>query len=97
MSDKNTQNDGPRRNSRLGTWIAVAVIVATLCVAVMFYIGWFDNKTHVDTPAGDNVEEVYAPSGNESQAESDWQNADNESLREVIVDETTDPAESQAE
>ncbi|MGM9852822.1 MAG: hypothetical protein ACI30N_02500 [Muribaculaceae bacterium] len=88
MSDKNTQNNEPRRNSRLGTWIAVAVIVATLCVAVMFYIGWFDNKTHVDTPAGDNVEESYKQgvSRPDSPGVNDWQNPDHNSVREVVVD-----------
>ena len=87
------------RKSKTDTWrwIFIGLLVAVFALAVLYYIGWFDNRTHVDAPAGDNVEEVYAPSGNESQAESDWQNADNESLREVIVDETTDPAESQAE
>lgn len=88
MSDKNTHNNGPRRNSRLGTWIAVAVIVATLCVAVMFYIGWFDNKTHVDTPASDNVEESYKQgvSRPDSPGVNDWQNPDHNSVREVVVD-----------
>lgn len=37
----------------------VALLVAAIAVAVLFYIGWFDSNTHVDTPAGDNVEQQY--------------------------------------
>ena len=32
-----------------GVYLAIALIVAALCVAVIYYIGWFDGKTGIDT------------------------------------------------
>lgn len=76
-----------KKKSGLWSWI-IALLVAAAAIGVMFYIGWFDTRTHVDTPAGDNVMQQYTIEG--SQAETpgvaDWQNADGESLREAIVD-----------
>lgn len=80
--------------SNLWAWIVVALIVAVLAVAALYYIGWLDYKSHVDTPAGDNVEQQYMPadpSAAESPAEADWQNADHKTLREAIVDPEAEP------
>ncbi len=80
------------RNSRKSysfwVWIVIGLIVATLALGTLYYIGWFDNNTHVDTPAGDNVEQQYELS--ESQAEqpgeADWQNAGGQSFIETVTE-----------
>lgn len=83
-----------RKSSGLWAWIVIAIIVAAIAVGTMYYIGWFDNNTHVDTPAGDNVMEQYEiTEANADQAgEATWQNADGQSLREVIADPDTPTA-----
>lgn len=83
-----------KKSSGLWVWIFIAIIVATIAVATLYYIGWFDNNTHVDTPAGDNVEQQYVitEAGADEPGEADWQNADKESLREEI---TSPAAETQ--
>lgn len=84
-----------KKSTGLWAWIIVAVIVAVLAVATIYYIGWFDNNTHVDTPAGDNVEQQYTieEAGADQPGEADWQNADGRSLDEIIVDPQA-PAQS---
>lgn len=69
-------------------WLLAALFAAALAVAVIYYIGWFDNNTHVDTPAGDNVEQQYQidEAGADEPGEADWQNVDRQSLRELITD-----------
>lgn len=76
-----------KNKSGLWVWVVIAVIVAVLAVGTLYYIGWFDNRTHVDTPAGDNVEQQYAVEGQQARTpeDADWQNADGENLREAIV------------
>lgn len=90
----NTDNTPRRKGTRLGVYICTALIVAALCVGVLFYIGWFDNKTHVDTPNGDNVEAQYdiQTSRADEPGTNDWQNPDHSTLREDVVDHaaTTD-------
>ncbi|MDE6468661.1 MAG: hypothetical protein K2L28_07185 [Muribaculaceae bacterium] len=88
--------DYKRKSSGLWAWIVIGLIVAALVVATLYYIGWFDANSHVDTPAGDNVEEQYriTVAGADQPGEADWQNADGQSLREVIADpeaETSTP------
>lgn len=83
-----TQNSSSRKSSTpTWVWVVIAIIVATLTVACLLYIGWFDAETHVDTPAGDNVMHQYELT--EPQAdqpgEADWQNADHRTLQEEIV------------
>lgn len=77
-------------NRRGGAWIRIllAFIVAAAAVAIFYYIGWFDNNTHVDTPAGDNVEQQYAIDEADAAqpGEADWQNADGQTLRELITE-----------
>ena len=70
----------------LGRLIIIGIIVAAIAVAVIYYIGWFDNRTHVDTPAGDNVEATYEPANPDSPAEASWENASHESLDEIITE-----------
>ena len=89
-----------KKKSGLWGWI-VAILVAAAALGVLFYIGWFDERTHVDTPAGDNVEQQYNIEGSQAQTPgvADWQNADGENLREAIVDpevETQTPPGSEA-
>ncbi|MDE6311160.1 MAG: hypothetical protein K2L96_05005 [Muribaculaceae bacterium] len=84
-----SQNSDSRKSSTpTWVWVVIGIIVATLTVACLIYIGWFDAETHVDTPAGDNVTQQYELT--EPQAdqpgEADWQNADHRSLQDVIVD-----------
>lgn len=79
----------PKRKSSspLWAWIVIALIVATIAIATLYYIGWFDANTHTDTPLGDNVEQQYEitqPNADQP-GEADWQNADGESLRQKIV------------
>lgn len=78
------------KNSGLWAWILIALIVAALAVGILYYLGWFDSNTHVDTPAGDNVEQTYrqkGPNTNNPGVQS-WQNDEHLNLREVIVDST---------
>lgn len=72
-------------------WVVIALIVAAISVGTLYYIGWFDRNTHVDTPAGDNVEQQYVldEANADAPGEADWQNAGHESLRQVIVDPDT--------
>ncbi len=81
-------NYSNKKGASIWLWLTVALVVAVLTVATLFYIGWFDAKTHTDTPAGDNVEQQYQlTETNAGQpGEADWQNADHESLREVITE-----------
>ena len=48
-----------KKASDLWVWIIIGLIVATIAVASLYYIGWFDTNSHVDTPAGDNVMQQY--------------------------------------
>ena len=76
-----------KQKSNLWAWIIVAVIVAVLAVASLYYIGWLDFNSHFDTPAGDNVEHQYqltSPDA-DSPGESDWQNADHKTLGELVT------------
>ncbi|MBD5233386.1 MAG: hypothetical protein HDS65_04310 [Bacteroidales bacterium] len=77
-----------RKSSGLWAWIVIAIIVAAIAVGTLYYIGWFDAKSHVDTPAGDNVTEQYdiTVAGADKPGEADWQNAGGQSLREVITE-----------
>lgn len=76
-----------KKASDLWVWIIIGLIVATIAVASLYYIGWFDTNSHVDTPAGDNVMQQYTietPDA-DSPGEADWQNAGHESFREAIT------------
>ncbi len=55
-------------------------------------IGWFDSNTHVDTPAGDNVEQQYVieEAGADQPGEADWQNSDGRSLDEIVTEPEID-------
>ena len=81
-------------NKNGGVWrlIVIALIVAAIAVGVIYYIGWFDNRTHVDAPDGDNVEETYELPDETSPAAVEWQNADGQSLDEVIADPEAETA-----
>lgn len=73
----------------------LALLVAAAAVAVIYYIGWFNNRTHVDTPAGDNVEATYQVADPESPAESQWENASHESLDQIITEGNQTSAQEQ--
>ena len=77
-----------------GTWriLIIGIIVAAIAVAVLYYIGWFDNRTHVDAPNGDNVENTYQAADPESPDQVEWQNADHQSLDEVIANPEAETA-----
>ncbi len=81
-------SNSDKRSTGLWAWIVIGLIVAAIAVGTLFYIGWFNNNTHVDTPAGDNVEHQYTITEPQADApgEAQWQNADGQSLREEIVD-----------
>ncbi len=94
--------DSKRKSSNIWAWLVVAIIVAAIAVGTLFYIGWFDTNSHVDTPAGDNVEHQYeiTTAGADQPGEADWQNAGSQSLREVITEpeaETATPPEPEFE
>ena len=74
------------KKSGTGRLLIVGLVVAAIVVTILYYIGWFDSRTHVDTPAGDTVESYYEPEDPTSPAESEWENADGRSLDEVISD-----------
>lgn len=77
-----------KKNSGLWAWIILAIVVACTCVAIFYYIGWFDTKTHVDTPAGDDVLTTYTIDEADADApgEADWQNAEGQSFEEVVTE-----------
>ncbi|MCH5219389.1 MAG: hypothetical protein J1F20_02375 [Muribaculaceae bacterium] len=81
-------NDNEKKDSKWGTYWVAGFIVAIICVGILIYIGWFDNKTHVDSPNGDNVTATYEIDTPQPQApgENDWNNPDESSLQEIIVD-----------
>ena len=83
-----------KKSQNGGTWrvFLIGIIVAAIAVAVIYYIGWFDNRTHVDAPDGDNVENTYIPGDADSPAEVEWQNADHQSLDQVIADPEAETA-----
>lgn len=87
MTTSNSKKNG-------GTWrlFVIAIIVAAIAVAVIYYIGWFDNRTHIDAPEGDNVENTYELPDETSPAAVEWQNADNQSLDEVIANPEAETA-----
>ena len=81
-----------KQSSGTWKWLLVALLVAAIAVAVLFYIGWFDRNTHVDTPAGDNVEQQYVieEAGADQPGEADWQNSDGRSLDEIVTEPEID-------
>lgn len=83
-----------KKSSGLWAWIVIAIIVAVIAVGTLYYIGWFDENTHVDTPAGDNVEQQYEikEAGAEDPGEASWQNAQGQSLREAIAEPEAETA-----
>ena len=83
-----------KKSQNGGTWrvLLIGLIVAAIAVAVIYYIGWFDNRTHVDAPDGDNVENTYQLPDETSPSEVEWQNADHQSLDQVIADPEAETA-----
>lgn len=77
-----------KKSSGLWAWIVIAIIVATIAIATLYYIGWFDTNTHVDTPAGDNVEQQYElnEANSDASGEADWQNAEGQTIDEIITE-----------
>lgn len=84
--------NGQSKNNGLGRWIIIALIVAAFAVGVIYYIGWFDQRTHVDTPAGDNVEATYEVADPESPAQNAWENTSGQSLDEIITEPAVETA-----
>lgn len=80
--------EGEKNNSKWGTYLVAALIVAAICVGVLFYIGYFDTKTHVDSENGDNVMNTYQieTAQPDAPAENDWNNPDQNNLQQIIVD-----------
>lgn len=74
--------------SNVWQWLVVALIVATVAVGVLFYIGWFDNRSHVDSPNGDNVTQTYQNNDPQPNApgEAEWQDLDAKNLKQEVVD-----------
>ena len=84
----------PKKSRGLWVWIVIALVVATLVVATLLYIGWFNTNTHVDSLNGDNVTEQYditEPAADQPGV-SDWQNADHRDLQEIITEDKSEPA-----
>lgn len=86
--------DTRKKSTGLWAWIIIALLVATIAIATLYYIGWFDNNTHVDTPAGDNVEAQYElnEANADAPGEAEWQNADRQSLDQVIAEPEAETA-----
>lgn len=85
------------RKSNTWAWVIIGLLTAALAVGVLFYIGWFDTNTHVDSVNGDNVTKQYSNTDANPQApgEADWQNPSGESLREIITDPESEAAAPQ--
>ena len=83
-----------KKSSGTWKWLIAAIFVAILAVAVIYYIGWFDNNTHVDSVNGDNVEQQYQidEANSDAPGEADWQNASHQTLKEEITEPTASPA-----
>lgn len=77
-----------KSNSGTWRWVIIALLAAILAVGIIYYIGWFDNRDHVDTPAGDNVMQNYPDNSQRADqpGEANWNNTDNRSLDQIIVD-----------
>lgn len=84
-------NNGSKRDSKWGTYLVAGVIVAAVCVAVLLYIGWFDNNSHTDSRNGDNVLESYETETPQPDAPgiNDWENPSGNNIQEIIVDHAT--------
>ncbi|MDE6928228.1 MAG: hypothetical protein K2P06_05830 [Muribaculaceae bacterium] len=76
------------RKSNIWAWVIIGLLTAALAVGVLFYIGWFDTNTHVDSENGDNVTEQYinTDARPDEPGEAEWQNTSEQSLRNVIAD-----------
>lgn len=70
-----------------GWYILLGLVVSALCVGALLYIGWMNNKSHVDSRNGDNVLSNYQIETAQPDApgENDWQNPQHSSLQQVIV------------
>ena len=80
-------------NSGAWRWAIIVLLVALIAVSIVYYIGWFDNNDHVDTPAGDNVEQNY-PDNSQRAADpgqANWNNSDSRSLDQIIVNPDSQP------
>lgn len=72
---------------RFRIWLVIGLIVAAIVMVLLYYIGRLDAGTHVDTPQGDNVTDIYRTAADSlSPSESAWQNANGQTLDEVITD-----------
>ena len=75
-----------KRNKGWGLYLVAAIIVAALCLAILLYIGWFNQKTHVDSRQSDVMEEYPIETGRPaSPGENDWQNPQGTPAMEVIT------------
>lgn len=72
------------KQSGVAKLIFLGIIIAAIVLGVLFYIGWFDNRTKVDVPDQNVTEAIVSPDA--SPAEADWQNADRQSLDQIIAD-----------
>lgn len=87
----NTKEGEKNRTTGWGKYFIIALLVSVVSIAVLLYIGWIDNNTHIDSRNGDNVLSNYqtvTPQPN-APAINDWNNPDGNSLREIIVDHAT--------
>lgn len=72
---------------RFWVWLVIGLIVAAIVMGLLYYIGWLDAGTHVDTPQGDNVTDIYRTAADSlSPSESAWQNPDGQTLDEVLTE-----------
>lgn len=81
-------SNNSQTRSHSGGYVILGLFVSALCVGALIYIGWMNNKSHVDSPNGDNVLRSYniETAQPASPGENDWQNPQHSSIREVIVD-----------
>lgn len=88
MKDRKQKSNG---NAKWGTYWVIGFLIAAVCVAVIVYIGWFDNNDHVDSPNGSNVLESYETATPQPNAPgiNDWENPAGNDLQEIIVDQAT--------
>lgn len=77
-----------KKNSRWGVTLVTGLLVSAVCVAILIYVGWFDNNSHVDSNNGDNVTQTYAINTPQPNAPgvNDWNNPYGNSLHRIIVD-----------
>lgn len=102
ITDTNRPHSAERQahynNRNFGAWVIVSLLVSGLALAALVYIGWFDARSHIDSPDKSNVLDTYTvtTAHSDSPGVNDWQNPSHNNVKDVITGNVsgtdTDPA-----